>query len=147
MLIIGVIIGAVSLNLMQRKESGSSVTTRLNLLRNRMLYTQQQAIILNKTFGLAFSEKGYLFMVFDATPAPGWQTLSDRALVEQVWPKNSTLQFNFKDRTTELLGASYPTTPQIIFSPSGEITPFVLQVNNQYVISSTEANEILIKQK
>jgi general secretion pathway protein H len=146
LVIIGIVVGSVSLHFIHRNHSGFSSKAAINLLRSRIFFAEQQAIILNKTMGLSLSKQGYQFSNYTGIgKAAHWEVIQDTALKPQTWPLGISLKVKTQQaRLPEPLPESFESSPQIIFSSSGEVSLFTLYIDDQYTLASTAANDFII---
>lgn len=88
---------------------------------------QYQAIVESKTMGLRLSAKGYATWVFE--PTSGWHPIADRRS-QHEFPQKIWIQWSVpKQKSGE---------PDILFEPSGDMTPFQIQLG-------LEAHKILVR--
>ncbi len=125
-------------------KSADTVARELTAL---MQLARQQAVFSSSTLGLVLENKRYHFVRFTNA---GWQDLSKTDLFwrEQTIPDN--VQMNL--RVLAPVNPMYRSglAPQIIFYPSGEVTPFNLVVErkeggSQYVVAGSFAGAIHLK--
>lgn len=141
--LISIVISVVALKVSGRKDNGSSALATMNLLRNRMTFAQQQALLLDKTLGLALSSTAYQFMEYlDVPNNPHWQRSTERSLAANSWPAKFTLKLAFNGAAPNSLAPTLPKIPQIIFLPNGELTLFQLYINRRFVLASNDASEL-----
>jgi general secretion pathway protein H len=150
LVIIGIVVGAISLSLVHRNHSGFSVKASVNLLRSKILFAEQQAIVLNQVIGLGFSKQGYAFFNHVGSGDKAyWEPISQSVLKKQTWPLGMSLTLQLTAfPLPEELPADFDTMPQILINPSGDISPtFSLYINNQYTLAGTTSNDIIITAK
>jgi general secretion pathway protein H len=94
--------------------------------------TQQQAILQPAVLGLEINQRGYQAFRFDED-SQAWVSLNqdDHFWREQRVPETIQMEVSVDSQAL-----SFPTTvtqhsPQIIFSPSGELSPFSIQIRQR----------------
>lgn len=109
---------------------------------------QQQAILQPAILGLRLSDQGYAVYAYRQTTRD-WQSLAERDKFwqAQVFPRHLSVNLTLGQPGLTLPGEAGSQAPQIIFSPSGEITPFVLLLKQagqeqSYQVSANIAGEI-----
>lgn len=114
--IIGIIFG---LALLAFGDFGASrrVVSFGSVFKQDIQQLQYQAIVESKTLGLRLSANGYSAWMF--APANGWQTIADRRQ-QHVFPAKVWVRWMVKK--------SKPGEPDILFEPSGDMTPFQIQL-------------------
>lgn len=135
--IIGVVIAAVALSI-NNSDRGQAAKTATNLLRARMLFAQERALIKSSTIGLAISQQGYQFYTYENTPPQEvmyWQKITDpKALAYQTWPKSFTLNLSLPNIANAAIPNQLPQQPMIVFNPGGGTTPFTLHINGFKIV-------------
>jgi type II secretion system protein H len=146
LVIIGIVVGTVSLSLIHRNHSGFSTKASVNLLRTKILFAEQQATILNKTIGLSFSKKGYQFSNYTGTGTKAyWKEITTSSLKKKNWPLDVSITIKTQGANLpEDLPADFQASPQVIIGAAGDISLFTLYVNNQYTLESTTGNDIVL---
>ncbi len=105
--------------------SAERFTHTLNLARH-------QAILDSSTLGIKFNGREYQIVRF--TPPNQWQTISERGVfAKHSFPENSQIGFDSAYRKSKNL-------PDIIIHPSGDQTPFKLQLGSkkQFPVTSIQ---------
>lgn len=146
LVIIGVVIAAASLLFSSDRRGEENEKAAVDLFRGRTQLAQQEAILSTSTLGVALSQQGYQFYRYiEVLPSRHWtwQTITkDKVLAYHRWPVNASLSIETATSKSTLLGNVIPTTPQIIFYPSGQITGFTVTMNNQYQIIGQDNGSI-----
>jgi general secretion pathway protein H len=144
LVIIGIIIAAAGFLL---KDSGQGQTLRssVNLLQQRLLLAEQQAITTSSPLGFAVSQSGYQF--YQLTTANDgtsqWQLITQGgALSYQKWSGAVALRL-FINGKDILIANGLPAQPMIVLNSSATITPFQLTIDN-YSLQGTLSGAIEI---
>lgn len=138
LVIIGIVIAAASLMLSSAHRGQTDLKTAINLFYNRTVLAQQEATLSTSTLGVSLSAQGYQFYRYvEILPTHQWVWKAlehDKALNFHAWPSNTKIELAANQKTTETLGDNFPTTPQIMFYPSNQITPFTLIADEKFQI-------------
>ena len=131
LVIIGIVIAAATFLL---KDSGQGQTLRssVNLLQQRLLLAEQQAIITSNPLGFAVSQSGYQFYEFitadDGTSQ--WKLITQRGpLSFQAWSGSLNLRL-FINGNDILIPNRLPAQPMIVINSSATITPFEFTIDH-----------------
>lgn len=147
LVIIGVITAAASLMFSSSRRSQQDLKTAVDLFRGRTVLAQQEAILSTSTLGVAISSDSYQFYRYiEVLPSHQWQwqmLKNDKVLSKHRWPKQVELALQVNNKQSRLLGNVNPTKPQVIFYPSGQITPFSLTTNSKFTVSGYIDGKIL----
>jgi len=107
-----------------------------HLLKSEMELARQQAILQVNVLGLFITPTYYQFYKLKTNKTLQWVPLNEK---DTFWNKTAIpadIYFNLRVNNNGILLAQNNqqpmTSPQIIFLPNGEITPFVLTIRNQY---------------
>jgi general secretion pathway protein H len=123
LVILAVLAGAVSLAL---AGAGGERTLAREAERAEALiaYACEQAELGGRTIGISVNQSGYRF---SRTEQEVWVPYKDGELRTRHWPApmNATLR---RDETPVPLGDDFPDNPQALCYPSGELTPFRLEL-------------------
>ncbi len=120
-LVVIVIIGVtVGFALLAFGDFGSS--RRLHFAADQLVYTlkmaQQQALMEGSTLGLKIDNKSYQILKFK--PPHQWVPISNKSIYKAIY---------FPDNTyVNATPASSSQQPGILISPSGDITPFTIEI-------------------
>ena len=115
LVIIGLMTSAVVLSLPSR--TSETKTYAENLVRD-LNAAAQQSILTGKTSALGLSEDTFALMVFEDGE---WHVAQ-----EDFWPENIAIRFS-RDET--VLQLKEELLPLVLFSPTGETTPFELEID------------------
>ena len=141
LVIIGVVIGAVALSI-HNSDSGQKVRSAANILRARLLFAEQQAIVQSTTIGFAVSQQGYQFYrLQEKSPHVQWfwQPIKDRPVMKfQAWSGDFTIGLSLPNNPNALVPNTVPERPVIIFDSSGGVTPFTLRLDSFCDSSSSQ---------
>jgi general secretion pathway protein H len=131
LVIIGIVVAAATLAI-SKFPRGQDARTTANILRSRMLAAEEQAVVQSVSIGFAMSQAGYQFYQLN-TRADGtttWQVMTTPATFTfQKWPRFLPLQLDLPPNTNVFIADDFPPQPNIVFDPSGGITPFILHLN------------------
>ena len=134
-LVITAIIMAVAAMTLGHMGKGRRERMTVEAFMNVVTVAEQQAILTPSVLGLAFYAEGYQFFQYEAG---AWKPLHDDVLSNQTAFKNLlTANLTFVSGHDEDI-KSHAAKPVIIFSPSGFVTPFVLNLqgeNHIYMIT------------
>ena len=148
LVIIGVVVAAVTFSI-HVKNNGQAVRSAANIVRSRLLYAEQQAVIQSATLGVAFTQKGYQFYrLVDNTDQAQftWQVVTaQQALSFQSWPHEIRLSLSLPNEPNALIPNHLPQAPVIVFAASGTITPFMLMIGH-YKIVGKYSGEVIISE-
>jgi general secretion pathway protein H len=145
LVIIGVVITSLTLAV-GNSGRGQAIQSAANILRARLMFAEQEAIIESTTIGFAMSQTGYQFYRVDnSVDVLSWQAmLKDDVLTYQAWPAKVTLQLQLPDNPNALVPTDLPAQPMIVFTPSGSVTPFTLKLNG-FELQGTANGDIKLK--
>ena len=98
-------------------------------LRTLLELLREEAVMLNRDYGVLFSETGYRFYLFDQQRLLWFEPLDDRFLSARQLQEPLTLGLRLEDRDITLDIEFEPDTlevpqPQVVLLASGEMTPF-----------------------
>jgi general secretion pathway protein H len=148
LVIIGVVVAAVTFSI-HVKNNGQAVRSAANIVRSRLLYAEQQAVIQSATLGVAFTQDGYQFYrLVDNTDQAQftWQVIThQQALNFQPWPHEVKLSLTLPNEPNALIPNQLPKAPMIVFAASGTITPFTLMIGH-YKIVGKYSGEVTISE-
>ena len=146
LVIIGVVIGAVALSI-HNSDSGQKVRSAANILRARLLFAEQQAVVQSTTIGFAVSQQGYQFYRLQDRSSSMqlfWQPIKHQeAMKLQVWPGDFNISLSLPNNPNALVPNTLPERPVIVFNPSGGVTPFTLRLDS-FVITGKATGAITI---
>ena len=131
LVIIGVVIAAVTLAI-NKFPRGQDARTTANILRARMLTAEEQAVVQSVSIGFGLSKQGYQFyqLTTQANGTTSWSVITTPATFAwQKWPMFLTVQLDLPPNPNVLLTDDLAPQPNIVFDPSGGVTPFVLHLN------------------
>lgn len=133
--IIVIFILALASGLMMMRLSATSparTTERaVKQLKSFLQVAQQQAIVQPAVLGLSLADEGYQILEYEATDPPVWVPMSRRAPFwqPQALDPNIRMRLIVDDQSVLIpLSLSLVQQPQVMLLPSGEITPFQLQI-------------------
>jgi general secretion pathway protein H len=145
--IIGIVTGVALLSLGRHQQKTAFFVDELV---EALRYSEEQALFHTKPMGLMLNEHAYQFAAWQDTQtqthAPAWVLSRDPQLRAHAIPDE--LQVAVKRRgVTVDLHRELKAHPIITFSEDGEMTPFVIEVDNQqekvhYVITGEANGEI-----
>lgn len=117
-----------TINDQQIKNSGQRLSNMISAV-------EEQAILEPNIYGLLINAKGYGFEKF--VPVNGkkqWVLITtDNLLSFRNWPTGTQINLTLSDNAS-----ASDNTPQIIISPSGDVTPFILQLGNSKPLMSIQ---------
>jgi general secretion pathway protein H len=131
LVIIGVVIAAVTLTI-NKFPRGQDARTTANILRARLLTAEEQAVVQSVSIGFAVSKQGYQFyqLTTQTNGSISWSLITTPVTFAlQKWPMFLTVQLDLPPNPNVLLTDDLPAQPNIVFDPSGGVTPFVLHLN------------------
>ncbi len=145
LVIISIVVAATALTLGTRSHD-QTWRSDANILRSQIQLAQQQAIFTNQTYGLAISNKAYAFMLYQEVDNKyQWQTITQQAgLRSKQWIDTDSVNLQMNNNTISLDADDSSPTPQIIFYPSGQISPFILRLNDHYILQTSANNSITL---
>lgn len=97
-----------------------------NSLANTITLAAEEAMLRPATLGLALSENGYTFFIYEEPKTEDgnpWKPLASRAFHPHTFPKGAEVSLKVQDQTVPLNGK-----PQIIIAESGDFTPFTISI-------------------
>jgi general secretion pathway protein H len=146
------IVTSVALLSISRHEN-RQIETFTNELVQRMTLAEEQAILQPVVLGLAIKHKGIQFTSYQ--PAEGkkefiWQPMQDKLLTNYSIPSSMELRLVVDGKPVTMLENGKKTSPQIVISTNGDITPFTLYVGRKgksprYVIQGDADGNITSK--
>ncbi len=146
LVIIGVVIGAVALSI-HNSDNGQKVRSAANILRARLLFAEQQAIVQSTVIGFAVSQQGYQFYrLQDKLPQMKllWRPIKHEAALKfQTWSGDFNIALALPNNPNALVPNTLPEHPVIIFDSGGGVTPFTLRLDS-FVIKSKANGTISI---
>lgn len=125
-----------------------------NQLSQTITLVQEQAILESSVFGLSFNQYQYQFMNYKAdTPKDKnpWVPLkNDRLLGKKMIPTHLEVQLELAKQRINFDEEELANSPQIIISPNGDITPFLITIGRKsskpsYAIVGNENGRITTK--
>lgn len=127
-LVVVIIVGVVStlVVLSAANNAPQHLRTETEKLQQVMQLAADSSLYQKKMLGLTFCQNGYFFLYYDTTTGQ-WITINTKPLNHQNLPQGITLSL-MQDGQSSPLQEQCPTSPQILFFPSGEITPFTLTI-------------------
>ena len=98
-------------------------------LRTLLELLREEAVMLNRDYGVLFSETGYRFYIFDQQRLAWFEPLDDRFLSARQLQEPFSLGLRLEDRDITLDIEFGPEVleapqPQVVLLASGEMTPF-----------------------
>lgn len=99
------------------------VESQARQLKSLINLAQYAAVLEPTVIGIYFDEKGYEFKRYQPDSAQ-WQKFSRRLWRDRSWPDFVTYRLDAP--------SSSPKEPQIIVYPTGELTPFTLELYYQH---------------
>ena len=131
LVIIGIVVAAATLAI-SKFPRGQDARTTANILRARLLAAEEQAVVQSVSLGFAVSQTGYQFYQLN-TQADGtstWQVITTPATFTfQKWPMFLSIQLDLPPTPNVLITNNFPAQPNVVFDPSGGVTPFILHLN------------------
>lgn len=158
LLIVIFIIGILSTMVVLKFRAPSSEHTSQNYSQELLRYmqvTQEEAIMRTRVLGIKFSKTD--FQVFQlknkVDNTQEWVPLSEQNKFwkSQVIPKGINLSLQPIESSVEISKFAVVNRPEIIFLPGGEMTPFILQVEEQgnsssrYIIQGDESGNLRLR--
>lgn len=116
MVIISVITAAATITI--SINHNRQITTFTQELTNLLILAEEEAMLRPATLGVSFSQTTFQFYEYRQNI---WRPLMERDLGLHPLPKDITL-------TIKINGATVTKTPQLIISPSGDLSPFVILI-------------------
>lgn len=146
LVIIGVVIGAVVLSI-HNSDSGQKASSAANILRARLLFAEQQAVVQSTTIGFAVSQQGYQFyQLHNKLPQMQllWQPIKHQQTMKfQAWSGAFNISLSLPNNPNALVPNTLPESPVIVFNSGGGVTPFVLRLDS-FVIRGKATGDITI---
>lgn len=96
----------------------SQIEQAAKQLKNVITLAEEEAILQSTTFGLAFTQNSFQFYQYQEKKRQ-WQPLTGRTYGLRRLANNIKISLHIQNVKVDLTGK-----PQIIISPSGDITPF-----------------------
>lgn len=126
LVIVGIIIAFASLSVSGWGSARQARETSQSLLQ-LFQAAQNQAILKPALLGAAISRDGVTLYRYDSEPEASWHPLSRQSgLKALTLPEDVTFLLIQNNRTLDTQKPAAQTSPQILFSPTGDLTPFVL---------------------
>lgn len=100
-----------------------------NRLINLMTLAEQEAMLKPATLGFALTRRSFQFYEYQentATHQHVWKPIISNILGKHPIPNRTQLMLKIKDKIIPADGQ-----PQLIISPSGDITPFILEIGKE----------------
>ncbi len=155
LLVVIFIIGIVSGFILLRTGSVSFTRDLAHATRNLHNYieiSQTQAILQSVVLGMEISQQGYRVYEYVEIDGGRWQAMQGSSFWKQQQFPDTVILELFADYKSMLLPAAIEANrPQIIFLPSGEVTPFVISLyrqgdNEGYEIIGNLAGDIIVRE-
>lgn len=106
------------------------------ILKAQMQVAREQAIVQMSVIGLTFQSNNYEFYQYNKMAEQQWMPLANTDNFWKIYSIPTFIQLDFLQNETNNFNKNSSKqiqTPQIIFSPSGEITPFTLTLANKKI--------------
>jgi len=138
LVIMGVVIAAVTLSI-ENSHHGQRARSATNILRARMVFAEQQAIVQATTIGLAISQQGYQFYRLTdqlKSITSTWEAIKQEQVLKfHSWEGDFDISLSLPQQPNALVPNNLPDQPMIVFTPSGSVTPFTLRLNGFMIIA------------
>lgn len=115
------------------KNENREIETFAKELTQMVSLAEEQAMLQPRVLGIALNSNTIQFASFDKdkeTQKSTWLPLSDHVLHHYAVPDNIQISLHISGSQIALNGEP-STTPQIIFSTNGDVTPFVMYVGKK----------------
>ena len=129
--IISVLSSFVIVSLQDRNKS-IQFTNEAKRLNHVIALAREEAILNSEILGLRFRKNGYTFMQRNNAE---WKPYNDRIFGPHEIPQGVEFQLLINGISTPLPVEKSPKTPQIAIWPSGEISPFKLNIKSTIIHS------------
>lgn len=124
MVIISIISSVALLSIAQNQKKEIEKTA--HMLASSIALAEEEAILRPATFALSLSKGSYQFFVAKNDNDHSWQPLSERVFKKHIIPSSVQISLKIHDEIIPLDGK-----PHIIFSQSGDITPFIIFIGKE----------------